>query len=236
MKDIALIIDTNSNYSDVWEPCFDRLNRYCNDIKKYAFVDTEKGIPDNITPIIYNNDESYRNQFLSCIKQIKEKYILYSSEDYILYDEVKLDLIHELCDTLDSTNFNFVKLIKGSEKVYHYSGDLFVIDSSDANFFAQQASIWNTRDFEMIFETAPKNNTRMQHEPMGSTICRYLNYNGLQYYANSQKRGRHHYDSSIYPYIATAVVKGRWNLSEYSHELSSVFNEYNIDSNARGVC
>ena len=36
MNDIALIVDTHSNYSDVWEPCFHRLDRYFNDIKKYA--------------------------------------------------------------------------------------------------------------------------------------------------------------------------------------------------------
>ena len=68
MTQIALIVDTNSNYSDVWTPCFDRLNRHCKDIKKYVFTDTAKDVPEELTPILYNNDESYRNQFFILYK------------------------------------------------------------------------------------------------------------------------------------------------------------------------
>ena len=101
MNDIALIVDTHSNYSDVWEPCFHRLDRYCNDIKKYAFTDNAYNIPKNIIPITYDNNLSYRDQFLSCIKQVQEKYILYTSEDYILYDYVKLDeIVFGILETL----------------------------------------------------------------------------------------------------------------------------------------
>jgi len=237
MDNIALIVDTHSNYSDVWAPCFGRLDRYCNNIKKYAFVDNSTGLPENINPIIYDNNQSYRNQFLSCIKQVKEKYILYTSEDYILYDHVNLEEIDNLCDILDNTDYNFVKLLKGHERVTPFKSykNLFEIDRNDNNFFAQQASIWNTRNFEKIFSTAPEENTRMQHEPMGSEICRALGYKGLQYYSGTPKRGIIHYDSSIYPYIATAVVKGLWNLSEYYIEMLEVFQEYGIDPNTRGT-
>lgn len=43
-----------------------------------------------------------------------------------------------------------------------------------------------------------------------------------------KKRGMSHYDSSIWPYIATAIVKGRWNFSEYPNELKYLFDEYSI--------
>ena len=109
-----------------------------------------------------------------------------------------------------------------------------VIDQQDRNFFAQQASVWKTRDFEKVFESAPPENTRMQHEPQGSDICRSLGYKGLQHYSGTRKRGIHHYDSSIYPCIATAVVKGLWNISEYPSELSEVGREFNIDFTLRG--
>ena len=42
---LALIVDTTSNYSDVWAPCFGRLARYAKDIKKYVFTDTADGLP-----------------------------------------------------------------------------------------------------------------------------------------------------------------------------------------------
>jgi hypothetical protein len=235
-EDVVLIIDTNSNYSDVWNPCFARLEKYAPGIKKYAFTDTNKGIPDDITPVIYDNDESYRNQFLSCIKQVKEKYIIYTSEDYILYDHIQQPIIEEISRILDETEYSFCKFIKGPEKTSHLKENIYIIDPSDPNFFAQQASIWDTRDFEKIFETAPSENTRMEHEPQGSDICRQLGFNGLQYFSNTAKRGVFHYDSEIYPCIATAVVKGLWNLGEYPTEMAEVIREFKIDCRIRGWC
>jgi hypothetical protein len=39
----------------------------------------------------------------------------------------------------------------------------------------------------------------------------------------------------VYPYIATAIIKGKWNLSEYPIELGDLLSEYKIDKSIRGV-
>ena len=233
-NNVALIVDTNSNYSDVWAPCFGRLAKYANTFKKYAFTDTPEGIPEDVTPIMYDNHLAYRDQFLSCIKQIKEKYIIYTSEDYILYDYVQQSEIEEIVRVLDRTEYSFCKFIKGPEATTHFEGNLHVINPEDPNFFAQQASLWNTRAFEKIFEAAAPGNTRMQQEPQGSSLCRELGLTGLQYYSGSPKRGLHHYDSTIYPYIATAVTKGLWNIFEYPDKMFKMFEEYGINYKVRG--
>jgi len=44
------------------------------------------------------------------------------------------------------------------------------------------------------------------------------------------KRGQSHYDSNIYPYFATAIVKGSWNLKEYNEELTEIFKTYEANS------
>ena len=38
-----------------------------------------------------------------------------------------------------------------------------------------------------------------------------------------KKRGKYHYDSSVFPYICTAVIKGKWNYKEYKKELFEIF-------------
>ena len=38
-----------------------------------------------------------------------------------------------------------------------------------------------------------------------------------------KKRGKYHYDSSVFPYICTAVIKGKWNYNEYKKELFEIF-------------
>jgi hypothetical protein len=51
---------------------------------------------------------------------------------------------------------------------------------------------------------------------------------------NLAKIGLSHWQSEIYPYIATAIFKGKWNFSEYGAELEELLEEYRIDPNIRG--
>ena len=44
-----------------------------------------------------------------------------------------------------------------------------------------------------------------------------------------------HFESEVYPYVATGVVKGKWNVSEYPTVLDRIFTDYNIDPSIRGV-
>ena len=60
-----------------------------------------------------------------------------------------------------------------------------------------------------------------------------VSINGLCSYLNGEKIGGHH-NSYSYPYIATAIVQGKWNTLEYKDELDIIFNDYNIDKNIRG--
>ena len=242
-KEIALVIDTNSRYGDVWDACFGRLEKHFpKTIKKYVFTDSvDYEFQENYQQINYDDTDSYRNQFLSCIKQVAEPYFLYTSEDYILYDDVSLEKIDSFVETLiKDPVFSFIKLIRGPEfllgkfKPDEHS-DLFIIDPKDGNFFAQQASVWKTADFTKVFESSPPQNGRMQQEPGGSAICISLGFQGLQCYNGESLRGICHHDSSVYPHIATAVVKGKWNISEYRDELNEVFTEYDINPLKRGI-
>jgi len=241
MKDLALVVDTTLKYSDIWDIYFDQLNKFFpSEIKRYIFTDVyDRTYNQDIVPIYYNNDDSYRNQFLSCLKNVKEKYILYNSEDYVLYDNVDMDEVYRVIDILDNDeNYDFVKFLKGPEITYPYSKDhkfINIIDPS-YNLFAQQASVWKKDALISIFENSPSENGRMQQEPGGTEVCRKLNIGGLQYFRGEEKkRGYHHWDSHIFPYIATAIVKGKWNFSEYFNELEPLIKKYQIDPIKRGI-
>jgi hypothetical protein len=247
MNSLALVIDTNSRYSDVWSPCFGRLEKFFpKGLKKYVCVDkgfeekphTVNTVPEDFVKLLYDDNETYRNQFLGCLEQIEEEFILYTSEDYILFDLVNQEKISYILEALSNSDYSFVKLTKGPEEVSPHKGyeKLFVIDPNGSNFFAQQASVWRTRDFERMFRASPESNGRMQQEPGGSDVCRSIGMTkGLQYHDCEKKRGLFHYDSSVFPHIATAVVKGKWNIKEYFLELMDVFDEYSIDMSSRGT-
>ena len=51
---------------------------------------------------------------------------------------------------------------------------------------------------------------------------------------DGKKRGKFHCDSEYYPFIATALFKGKWTISEYPIELKKLFTKYKIDPLIRG--
>jgi hypothetical protein len=132
----------------------------------------------------------------------------------------------------------FVKFTKGCEKTISKYNDieyLSIIDPNDNNFYAQQAAIWRTESLKNVFEKSYQHNDRIVQETTSAKICRELNFVGLICYNGEPKRGQVHYDSYVYPHIATAVTKGKWNLSEYKEELTPLFTEYLIEPSRRGV-
>ena len=117
-EEIALVIDTTSRYSDVWSACFGRLKKHFPEsIKKYVFTDVvDYDFDEGYEQINYNNSDSYRNQFLNCLNKVKEPYILYTSEDYVLYDDVSLEKINSFVSTLKKDpTYSVIKLIRGPE-------------------------------------------------------------------------------------------------------------------------
>lgn len=50
------------------------------------------------------------------------------------------------------------------------------------------------------------------------------------------KRGAGHFDVSDFPHISTAIVKGRWNISEYPVEIQRLSRRYGIKLKNRGFC
>jgi hypothetical protein len=98
--------------------------------------------------------------------------------------------------------------------------------------FSMQATLWKKKTFQDILNV-------IQSDKWLENI-RYHDYmkdhniKGIYYYDNEKKRGSNHFNSKVFPYIATAIVGGRWNTGEYSQELEDFFREYNINKTIRG--
>jgi len=45
----------------------------------------------------------------------------------------------------------------------------------------------------------------------------------------------YHWDSGIYPYFATAIVKGKWSIEEYGDLLNNILEENKIEKSIRGT-
>ena len=96
-----------------------------------------------------------------------------------------------------------------------------------------QTSIWRTSDYIKLMESV-RDNKWLENENYNRIMIE-LNMKGLYHYDNENKRGGNHYDSNVYPYIATALVRGKWNINEYPNELGNILKNYNIEINKRGI-
>ncbi|WP_320675950.1 hypothetical protein [Prochlorococcus sp. MIT 1300] len=250
---IALIVNSHSSSEDVWEPFFGELKRFAWDRlfdriylltskESKALVEIKEKWGVHLNYLIYPQELSYNLQYLFCLKKIKEETVLIANEDCIpsgVPRKNEFNYIHNLIRD-DNNKWDFVKLVRGPEKIRATNHKyLFEIESDSDTLFTQQVSIWNRARlldiYSMSIDSEIARKGGLQQEVLGSQICRDMGFQGLLFYDNEEKRGMYHYDSSITPHICTAIVGGKWNISEYKKELDEIFIKYGINPNARGV-
>jgi len=249
MEDLALIINTVDKNKDVWPIFFSQIEKHIpKDLfkTKYVFVNhTEEKLPDDYTPLYFEKDELYRQQFVSCIKDVPEKHCVYISEDYVLYSDVRGDLIRQYQTVLDENpDLSFVRFMKGGIVNLNYPPfgsypHLFQLHHSIPYFYTNQAAVWKTRDLEKIHVQGPNlhianEDWQNSFEFQATETCRALDIRGVFCYHGEKKRGLYHYDCIVFPHVSTALVKGKWNISEYPEELPPLLEEHQIDVNQRG--
>ena len=246
MSDVCLIVNTVSKNSDVWNVFFERIEKHFNNTffnQKYVFVDDDlKKIPKDYKIIKYNKNEVYREQFVSCIREVKEKFCIYISEDYILYDNVDIEKILQFKTILNNNNLSFIKFSRGG--VYdgpfeQFGKNLFHVPIGRDYFYTNQAALWKTSDLRMVHEKGPNlhianEDWQNSFEFRATETCRNLGLRGLFCFYGENKRGLYHYDSSVFPHVATALVKGLWYMSEYPDEMGAIIKHYNINIMKRG--
>lgn len=222
------VVYTNSKCVDVFEIFKTQHDKFS---KLPLFV-----ISDLHGDYNYNNEDAYYKHWLDALQFIEDRYFIYNQEDFILYDEVKLDVLENLCKFLeDNSEYSFVRLIKSglnlpSEPIKE---NIYPVGFDSYPLYSMQATIWKKEAFVKLYEDTKQ--TKWFESETYEDSCRSLGIKGLYYYNGESRRGGHH-DSSVYPYIATAVVKGKWNLSEYYEELYPLLIKHNININERGTC
>lgn len=225
---------TNSNCSDLWSAFQNQIKKHSN-IPLYMISDKEV---DNINLsglYLYNDDEPYYKIWIDALVGFNSEYFIYLQEDFFLYQDINQTKINEYVEFLkNNPEYSFVRLIKsgqlGDRKI---SDTLYEIESSNPFVFAMQATIWRTYDYIKLMENVRER--KWLETPKYQDIMKKIGIKGVYHYDNESKRGGNHWDSNVYPYIATALVKGKWIMSEYKNELTPILKEFNIDINNRGV-
>ncbi len=67
---------------------------------------------------------------------------------------------------------------------------------------------------------ANPNNNIWELEVNSQRVVRKMDLRAAFSYRSGKRRGLHHFDNDIYPYVATAIGKGKWNLGSMDLSLS----------------
>lgn len=225
---------SNSNCIDLWDVFQKQIEKHST-IPFYMISDQ---IPNNINLSgyhIYDNQDPYYKVWIDGLLKFSSEYFIYLQEDFFLYSNIDEKKLNEYLNFLKThPEYSFVRLLKsGTLNNKKVSDTLYEIESNNSDIFSMQATIWRTSDYITWLDMV-KDSKWLENENYKKVAIK-MGFKGVYHYDNEPKRGLNHFDSNVYPYIATALVRGKWNLGEYQKELGEILNENNIDIKKRGT-
>lgn len=224
-----LIVYTHTDYKWVWPLWFGQTNKYFNESEKIILVnDYHKDIPSDYEIIKYDDSKNYTQRVVECLEQLNpEDIIIFHHEDMFLYDKPNFELLNEFINLVKTDEARLIKLLRAGNSLLKSPIHPNLYFNPNNLKFCIQPTICKVSTLLNIYSSTPGNSI-WEFE---ANACVNPNITHSYYYYNNEPlRGSAHYDSELYPYVATAVVKGKWNIQEYSSELNKLFNEYKINN------
>lgn len=232
IKNLPIIVYSHSSYSDIWPLIFGQMKKFHTTNPLYLF--TNKKSYDGVTSIYYDESLNYNNRVIQCLSQISDEVFLFLHEDMPLYDAPNYSVLDEYTELIINGNLDSIKLIFSGNETNFISEDIITqqnsfknLTTTDWSHFSIQPTLIKKNILLDILERYPSSNLwELENNIHISNFHPYIEQcTSLK----GKQRGMYHFDSLVYPYIATAIVKGKWNFQEYP-ELKNLLDIYNIKS------
>ena len=221
---MKILLYTHSDYSWVWNYWHQQTDKFLNNFEKICLINSDSSFRQDYYIINYDDKNIYKDRVLSCLNKINdEEIVLFCHEDMFLYDEPNFKIINDYIDLIKNNECDLIKLIRAFENLQKsiLHENLFINPSNQ--LFSIQPTLLKVKTIKHIYKNVPGKNI---WEFEANTSRKYL-YDLISLCSFDEfvdkKRGKFHYDSSVYPYVCTAVIKGKWNFKEYKKELFEIF-------------
>lgn len=227
--DSPIVVYTHTDMKDIWPMFFGQLKKYISNTKVYVAINQNDSYLSDYIQILYDDNKKYTERWKQILPQISEKIILFLHEDMILFNSIKVDYIKKYYNYIKNNEANSIKLILAGDTFSESSIDSTLV-YNDYSKFSIQPTIVTKEFFLTTLNSVGQLNIWEFEQAVSPTGRDYMVRIGSE-----KKRGLYHYDSLVFPYIATAINKGKWNLIEYEDVLNPLFEEYNINPFERGM-
>ena len=186
---------------------------------------------DNIA-LVVNTHSSYGDLWEMFFDKKREHFP--DIKTYVFSDSGDFEPEHTVVYYDRRKNFRsqFLSCIGSVQEEYciFVSEDYILCDHPDEGLLTKYTNILEEHNLHIA-----GTNEDQQFEIAANKVCQHLDMRGLYSYHGEPKRGIYHHDSIVFPHIATAIIKGKWNLSEYPTELTPLLEKYNINPEVRGI-
>jgi hypothetical protein len=226
---VPIIVYTHTDMRDIWPMFFGQLKKYIGDTKVYVAVNEDDTQLSDYIRIIYDDSNQYTQRWKEILEKVEEETFIFLHEDMILFDKVDFQLLEKYIRYVEDGLVESIKLILAGDGFNEWDVDKTLVTNQYAKF-SIQPTITTKKVFEELVNNLPPMNI---WEFEGAIVS--VGRDFMVRLGDEKKRGLYHYDSLVFPYIATAINKGKWNLNEYVDELNPMFEEYNINPFERGL-
>jgi hypothetical protein len=224
-----IVVYTHTDMKDIWPMFFGQLKKYIGDTKVYVAVNEDDTQISDYIRIIYDDKKEYTERWKEILDKIEEETFMFMHEDMILFDKLNFQLLEKYIGYVSNEVVDSVKLILAGSEFQSSSIDTTLVTNEYSKFSIQPTIIRKSIFKEKVNSVSSLNIWQFE-EAISITGKDFMVKIG-----GERKRGIYHYDSLVFPYIATAINKGKWNLNEYTKELNPMFEEYNINPFERGI-
>jgi hypothetical protein len=240
-KGIVQLCYTHSSYLDGWVLSSRQQRIHLGSFSKeyLAIEDSSEGrtssSPPGISKVFYDDKLSYTERLLQVLETLEEEFVFFTHEDMPLIRTPVTNSIIEAKCLLESRPENavvrFIRVGRGLRLNLDRPSRwpyFAAVQKWSRWKFSIQPSLWKRSSLIKLLRECPKLNV-WEFEVRGQREFSKLGFRSFQPLSSGGRRGRHHFDSALFPYVATAIVKGRWNLLEYP-ELSVMLKSVDLDN------
>lgn len=179
---------------------------------------------------VYSDSDKYSKRLADCLAKVEEEFVLIHHEDMLFFDDVDIDFFNYYLEVMKTSNASYIKLLRGGlsqQPPEKYMEGIYKVPADEPYKFVIQPAIWRK---EHLLKILNYYDNLSIYELEEGGVAQFIVANNFEclfaYNEGDKKRGMYHWDNSKYPFIATALNKGEWNLVEYDIEIENIRSEY----------
>ena len=233
---VPLVVFSHSDYAAITKIYFNMVDDHMNTFSQ-RFLITEsgsKGLENSAVSVFYDEEKNYVDRLIQGLVQIDQDIIFFSHEDMLITGQPSMRHVLDALGEVEAGRLDYFSFARGGLQ-FGYPVPLLksvrrYVNGLSPWIFSIQPSFWNRKSLISLLREH-RGEGLWEFEAGAQQTFRRLSLSGGFSGAKGKKRGSLHWESPLFPYIATAVVKGKLNWEEYPNELEEICKTYGLDPN-----